>query len=260
MSDAAAPVVDDDADGPFADAPPQIGAAGKATRAKKATKRLSRPELRARREAREAAAAAAAESSTAGAGAAGTSERRPAVGRSSSRRSGTPKRESLADGAAFIYGSVFGQLLAATPSPLAPAGRAMQLNAPVVGAALDDLVEGTFIDRKLQPVAQRGDKLKALADAATLPLLALLLGTRPEMYPTLAPVLRATLESNIVALGPQLVKKKKRDNEVAKVMKDLADEGMLPINEAGEPPTIDDLVYLIFGPPPAAEAPQPDEA
>lgn len=244
MSDAAVPVIgpDDDPDGTGPFEPTIVPPPAKPKRVRKSRAKVSPVP-------------------TAEPDAGATSERRPAVGRRpSSPRRGTAStrgRESIADGAAFVYGSLLGQALEATGGPLTPAGRAMQLNAPAFGAAMDDFLAGSVVDRRLQPLAKRGDKLKVLKDTAALPLMAAFLAINPAMYTALRPVLRSVMEANITALGPQLVKKKKHDDDVARTMRELANEGMLPVDEQGQPPTLDDLVDMLFapvpGPPPAAE-------
>lgn len=190
---------------------------------------------------------------------AGTGERRPAVGRRPSQRtsSGAGKRESIADGASFLYNGA-GQLAEATGGPATFAGRAMQMNAPAFGDAIDELLAGTFIDKKLQPLAQRGDKLRALKDIAGLPILALAIGIGgPGAYMALRPMLKAAVSSNITLLGPQLVKKKRNDDAQAKIMRELVAEGMLPEGPDGQVPTIDDLVDMLFEPPPEPPTPPP---
>lgn len=163
-------------------------------------------------------------------------------------------RKSVAGGFAAIYGQLGALALNAGDPELVPFGRAMQVNAPVAGRAFDELVKGTAVDRVLQPVADRGDEVRNFANAVLFPGLILAMTKRPELAPTLEPMAYSLFASNIVAMGPVVAEKKKQDQAAAKVLREMATEGMLPTGPNGEAPSLRELFEMLFAPTPEMEA------
>lgn len=191
-----------------------------------------------------------------------TAERPPDTGKKRSR-SGTTRaerkaraRRSLASGVSTVLGFAADVATRAFPAQV-PTARALGFVAPAAGHAVDQVVAGTIIDRALQPVAAKGDKVKTLGNIFALPAMVFAVSNRPELYPALLPMMREAVMANIVATGPVLVEKKKQDAEAARVLQEMAAEGMLPLDEHGQPPSIDQLVEWIFAPVPTAEPPAP---
>ena len=171
------------------------------------------------------------------------------------RPASSGRREPLAPVFAMLYGGIGTMLGHAGAPELIPTARVLQFNAPVAGRAFDELIKDTVLDRLAQPLAKRGDKLQAVGNALGLPLIIYALTTRPELWPTLEPIAREMFYANLVEMAPVIQERKKRDREMAKVIKELADEGLIGPGEDGTTPDADALFRSIFQPPEPAPAP-----
>ena len=108
-------------------------------------------------------------------------------------RAPAPQRRS----ARIPLGAGLSQLIGALGVGLIVTGRdpgvgmALQFEAPLAGDKLDQAIEGTPVDRVLQPFARAGAAGKELGAVLALPFLVGLIERRPELYPVLKePLLR----------------------------------------------------------------------
>lgn len=178
-----------------------------------------------------------------------TRERRPQTRRTEPKT--TPgRRKSLASSFAAIYGGAGSLAERSGDMRMLPTARVLQWNAPVAGEAFDDLISGTIIDKALQPLARKGDKVQKVTNVVGLPMIVYAITNRPELWPVLEPMARQMFYENLAAMGPVIAAKKKRDAQVGKIVTELVEEGMLGRNEDGSMPTPDDLFAMLFAPPP----------
>lgn len=92
-----------------------------------------------------------------------------------------------------------------------PVARVLDVQAPVAGLLLEDIVRNTVVDRVLQPVArieQGGEMAFALIGP---PLLVAAIQAKPEMHVFLVPMLKESLRTWIDVAGPKLEEISKRD-------------------------------------------------
>lgn len=184
-------------------------------------------------------------------------ETRPAT-RRTAQPAPTGRRKSLASSFSAVYGGV-GSLAERTGDlSLLPTARVLQWNATVAGEAIDDLIAGSVVDKALQPLARKGDKVQKVSNVLGLPLVIYAITNKPELWPMLEPMARQMFYENLAAMGPVIAAKKKRDAQVAKIVNELVDEGMLGRNEDGSAPSPDDLFAMLFAPPPGMVASEPE--
>lgn len=166
------------------------------------------------------------------------------------------KRKSLAGVFGSMYGGA-GSLAERSGVPqMIPTARVLQWNAPVAGEAFDALIAGTMVDKMLQPLARRGDKLQQVGNVVGLPMIVYALTNKPELWPMLEPMARQMFYENLAAMGPVITAKRKRDQQVQKIVNELVDEGMLGRNDDGTAPSPDDLFAALFAPPPGMTQPE----
>lgn len=134
--------------------------------------------------------------------------------------------------------SIGWQALAQFAQPInLPVARMLDMQAPVAGMVLEDVVRDTLVDRLLQPLARAeagGEKVWALIGP---PMVVAALQARPEMQNVLVPMLKHALRSWVDIAGEQLEKVKKQDEEFQE--------------KYGT--RIDDMIALIFAPPPGMD-------
>jgi hypothetical protein len=173
-------------------------------------------------------------------------------GQGKPRRKAKPKRPRVpVDRITGMVWEALGRM--ATPiSP--PVGRCMQLQAPVTGLVLEDVIKGTFVDTALQPFARAEEKGKKVFAVAAPPVLVFALeqaqrlpdAQRLPREAFLVPALREALALwDEVAAG-------KMEEQIAR------SEKMGPRYEQA-----DRLLAMIFAPPtggPATSAPPPEAA
>lgn len=178
-------------------------------------------------------------------------EQRPKTRRQSTAAAATSgKRKSLASTFAAVYGGA-GSLAERSGDPrMLPTARVLQWNSAVAGEAIDDLIAGTFVDKMVQPLAKKGDKVQKVTNVVGLPLVIYALTNRPELWGVLEPMARQMFYENLASMGPVIAAKRKRDKEVAKIVDDMHAEGMIGTKDDGSVPSPDDLFAMLFAPPP----------
>ena len=124
------------------------------------------------------------------------------------RSSAKPKPKSRTPKARVSVDKLIGglwQVAAQLTAPInLPVARVLDMQAPVAGMLLEDVVKDTVVDRILQPIARfesGGETAFALMGP---PLLVGLLTSKPQLAPILVPVLRQSLMSWIEIAGPKL--------------------------------------------------------
>jgi hypothetical protein len=94
-----------------------------------------------------------------------------------------------------------------------PVARVLDVQAPVAGMVLEDIVKNTVVDRVLQPLARVGEGGEVAFALMGPPVLVGLLTAKPDMAPVLVPMLRAALRTWIDVAGPKLEEIQKKDDE-----------------------------------------------
>jgi hypothetical protein len=116
-----------------------------------------------------------------------------------------------------------------------PVARIMDMQAPVAGMVLEDVIRETLLDRLLQPLARAesgGEKVWALVGP---PLIVAAMTTRPELAERLVPMLKHALRTWIDIAGDQLDKVKEQEEKFQE--------------QYGT--RVDDMISLLFAPPPS---------
>lgn len=94
-----------------------------------------------------------------------------------------------------------------------PVARTLDMQAPVAGLILEDVVKDTMVDKILQPLARiegGGETAFALLGP---PMLVGTITARPQMAPMLVPVLRQALYSWMELAGPHIKKVQERERK-----------------------------------------------
>lgn len=147
---------------------------------------------------------------------------------------GRPRKRVSIEG---LVGSVWGMAamaIARNPAML-PVARVLDLQAPVAGAIVEDVARGTVVDRVLQPLARMGEKGQQIGALIGPPLIVAAITAQPALFPTLAPVLKATLMTWVQISAPAMKKAQERAEKFA------AEHGGLDI---------DAMIDMLFAPPP----------
>jgi hypothetical protein len=108
-----------------------------------------------------------------------------------------------------------------------PVGRVLQMQSPVAGVIVDDLVKGTAVDRLLQPLARAGERGEKAVALLGPPLITAAITARPELYPALRPMLKMSLMSWMTVSGPAM---RKAQEQAARFTEDFGDvdlDGMI---------------------------------
>jgi hypothetical protein len=82
-----------------------------------------------------------------------------------------PKRKQPRLSVAPLIGELWAVMGGMATRVDVPLGRCLQMQSPVAGDILEDVVKGTFVDAALQPIARAEDKAKAVAALALPPAL-----------------------------------------------------------------------------------------
>lgn len=129
-----------------------------------------------------------------------------------------------------------------------PVGRCMQFQAPVAGDVLDRLVADTWVDRALvQPLARHADDVEAAAALFAMPALIYAYERAPEdMLPFLSMMMHEAMRAHLTAMVPVVRKRKKREQELAKVVDELKADGSLPADADGPDDAIRAVLETIF--------------
>ena len=100
-----------------------------------------------------------------------------------------------------------------------PMGRALAFSAPATGQAIDDVVAGTFVDKKvIQRFAGAADKWDRLGGVLSFPLLFGIVAAKPEFFPMLEADLREATVDVIISSIPSLEKQKKREDQAVSAL------------------------------------------
>lgn len=130
---------------------------------------------------------------------------------------GQPTRKTRAAKPRVSVDKVIGtgwQLLAQLAAPInLPVARVLDMQAPVAGMLLEDVVKNTVVDRILQPLARAETGGEMAFALMAPPLLVGVLSQRPELGKILVPVLRQSLMSWMEIAGPKLEQVRKKEEE-----------------------------------------------
>jgi hypothetical protein len=130
-----------------------------------------------------------------------------------------------------------------------PTGKALQLEATLLGTELDNAVSGTFLDKQLvQPLVKTKGRFEHIAPLIAFPVMIGLLDKNPAMLPQLYPMLRLT----VMQMLPSLVAAKKKELADAEKLKDAArelgdlDPELREIFASGDMDPIDLIIQSLF--------------
>jgi hypothetical protein len=100
--------------------------------------------------------------------------------------------------------------------------RALVFSAPATGAALDEFVAGTVVDRMVvQKVATVSEKWERLGGVIAFPVLVALISRNPNLYPALESELRDATLDVLIANIPTLEKQKAREAKAIAALRRL---------------------------------------
>lgn len=103
-----------------------------------------------------------------------------------------------------------------------PLSRALMFSAPATGAAIDELLAGTFVDRMaLQPLAKGADKWDRLGGVIAFPVLVAVVSRRPQMFEPLQGYLRDSLTDVLVQSIPAMKQKQARERKAVEALSSL---------------------------------------
>lgn len=124
-------------------------------------------------------------------------------------------------------------------------GRVMQFQQAMAGDVLDRLIQRTWLDRLIQPIASKTDDVEAVgALFGMLVLVAAMERAGPDAAQSMVPILREAVKANITAMAPVVKKRKADEAKFAKAVEDLniiTPDGVDPV---------DAIIMEIFAPPP----------
>ena len=104
----------------------------------------------------------------------------------------------------------------------APVGRALVFAAPATGAAADELLAGTYVDRKVvQRFAGVADKWERLGGVIAFPILIALISKNPALYDVLEGDLRDATLDVLIANVPSLEKQAAREKKAVDALRRL---------------------------------------
>jgi hypothetical protein len=107
----------------------------------------------------------------------------------------------------------FGAFALAQNPQMIPMARCVNMQAPVAGIVIDDLVKGTVVDKVLQPLARASEKGEKLFGLVGPPLIVGAITAKPEMYPVLRPALKMSLMQWMYISEPAMKKAEKRSKD-----------------------------------------------
>jgi hypothetical protein len=127
-----------------------------------------------------------------------------------------------------------------------PVGRALQFCAPATGEAIDELIAGTFVDKKVvQPFAGVADKWEKVGGIIAFPVLIAVVSHNPALFGPLEDQLRSATVDVINSSIPTLEKKRKRERQAAESLRRL---GEVDERYANSPDPILLILQDIFNP------------
>lgn len=106
------------------------------------------------------------------------------------------------------------QFIAQAIQPISmPTARVLDIQAPVAGLVLEDVVKGTVVDRVLQPLARTTAAGEVVFALVGPPAIVAAIHRRPEAAPFLIPFLKEALRSWIDVAGDKVQISKERDEK-----------------------------------------------
>jgi hypothetical protein len=99
-----------------------------------------------------------------------------------------------------------------------PVGRVLQLQAPLAGKTIDNIIAGTFIDKLLQPIFAKSEQLEGFGALIALPILVGLVERKPEMAPMVMGPLHDVLGQTLEEIAPLMRKKKTKQRSAARAI------------------------------------------
>jgi|HubBroStandDraft_5_1064220.scaffolds.fasta_scaffold99988_3 hypothetical protein len=132
-----------------------------------------------------------------------------------------------------------------------PTSRVLNLQAPVAGIVVDDMIKGTLPDRVLQPLARMGEGGKDVAALVGFPLLVAATERKPELYQWTRPLMVEAATEWVLIAGPAMRKAKARAAKVAEELDafELQDDDIEgSFARAAENPAITRMLDAIFAP------------
>ncbi|MDE1881991.1 MAG: hypothetical protein KGI89_15765 [Euryarchaeota archaeon] len=137
-----------------------------------------------------------------------------AAGGPSGGRRRVPAAESISQALAGI-----GNVIARSDPPT---GRALAFSAPATGAAIDELVANTFVDRLVvQKVVGVADKWERVGGVIAFPVLVAVISRKPALFDPLEGYLRDATTEVLIASVPSLAKKKAREQKAVDALRQL---------------------------------------
>jgi hypothetical protein len=132
-----------------------------------------------------------------------------------------------------VIGGIY-RAVASFLTPLPATSRMMKFQAPAAGMVLEDAVNGTIVDRVLQPVARSAAGFEVFSAVVLPPLLVAALELRgPTIAPFVMPMLRDLMLRYAKLAGPKMAEAMAREQEFE------AEFGM----------SVDQLLEQLFVPP-----------
>ena len=129
-----------------------------------------------------------------------------------------PKRIAAADSIGRNLARV-GKLVANADAPL---GRALTFSAPATGAAVDELVAGTVVDRVvIQRFAGAADKWERVGGVIAFPVLIALISRNPALLPVLEDDLREATLDVLIASIPTFEKQAQKERKAVDALSRL---------------------------------------
>jgi hypothetical protein len=142
-------------------------------------------------------------------------------------------RVGVDDLVSFLWSGLAGVL-----SPMPATQKMVRMQAPVAGAVLDEVVEGTLVDRMLQPFARTSAGGEAIAVLFGPPVLVGLIEQDPRRAAFLLPTLRGLLLRWSAIAGPKLAEAAEREEEFEEQHGETVDawlDGLLSLIDPPEP-------------------------
>lgn len=169
-----------------------------------------------------------------------TGEKRPSVGR--------PRKTGRKDTGGFFGGIWNGVGLILTNTGIdAPVGRVLQFESGMAGVALDKMIDGTMLDRLIQPMLGKKSDGQLLLALVGLPLIVGAMERNQETADQLAPLARMAMIAMLPNMVTAMKDAKKAEDKLAADLALLAPTLGIP---EGTPITVDDILAYLFQPAP----------
>lgn len=102
------------------------------------------------------------------------------------------------------------------PANMPATGNMLRFQAPFAGVLVEKSIQGTIVDRIVQPVARIHEALAPIGALLAAPALVATIERNPALLPTLAPMLEDAVVSMYAVAGPELKKAAARREQVRK--------------------------------------------